>query len=51
MLVPFRSGHHGAAFALGLGIGMVLPAFGLATYDAWKSQPTVPSTIWTENQK
>jgi hypothetical protein len=38
-------------FAVGFFLAMVIPAVGVVGYEMWKSQPTVPPTIWTENQK
>jgi len=32
-------------------VGLMLPGIGIVAYEVVKSQPTVPSTIWAENQK
>jgi hypothetical protein len=38
-------------FALGFFLAMAVPGVAVVAYDAWKSQPAVPSTIWNETQK
>jgi hypothetical protein len=40
-----------ALFVLGLVLAMTLPGCAIVAYEFWRSQPAVPRTIWTENQK